>query len=200
MARPSLCPIYTSALCPHCWMLLSDPLHPVHCVCTCCVLVLLVLCCSLSVLQSVLPARFRSGRQQDIHEFKTFLFDTLDKCSPVETGAAVDSLSLPSGAQGAGVGAGAREGGAGAGSASGAFPAPTSASIIKDLFGGTQAIVMKCMHCNRSSCRFEPFVELTVGFPRRFTPITDIIAVVVPRFVWRVVGSMVACVSRLVQM
>ncbi len=114
------------------------------------------------------------------------MFDTLDKCSPTGLGGGgpapvTDSstLHLAEGGFGAGVGAGS---GAGSGVATaGGGPFTPSASIIKDLFGGVQAIVMKCMHCNRASCRFEHFVELTVGFPRRFTPITDIVAVVVPR-------------------
>ena len=138
----------------------------------------------------VLPGKYRTGRQQDIHEFKTFLFDVLDKHRFVAPSAvapsgamSVSSSTASTGSHVVHTGAGASAGAiAGAGASSDA-DTPPQMSVIKELFGGTQATVMRCVTCSHSTCRVDSFVELNVGFPRRFTPITDIIAIVVPRCV-----------------
>lgn len=101
--------------------------------------------CASSSTQGVLPGRYRTGRQQDVSEFKGFLFEALDAAWSARGGAA--------------------------------------SSVVQRLFGGRQATVRTCMTCQQSTWTMEACVDFNLPFRRRYTPVTDITAVVVPRHV-----------------
>ena len=92
-------------------------------------------------LQGVLPPSFRTGRQQDIAEFRTFLMESLSQ----------------------------------------AYPGKTNAALMDDLFGCDLVTATRCYNCNHRTLRSEQTTQVNVSFPTKFTAITDIRIVTVPR-------------------
>lgn len=125
-------------------------------------------------LQGALPAKYRSGRQEDASEFRMFVLESLDVAF---RSASVKSLRAP------GKGDSMEDDDEGAGLA----PLPRRMRrLVEDVFGGETSTVLRCAECSHVSAKSELMFQLDLNLARRFTPITDITAVIVPR----VLGSM----------
>ena len=122
--------------------------------------------------QAHLPRRFRSGKQEDTSELRSFIIDSLENALALERleGGGCRSPSSSSDSK----------------SSSGAMMreerTPRShQTAMASIFGGSFATHRVCATCSNSSSSTQSFKELPLAFPQRYQPITDLAVIVVPK-------------------